>query len=150
MRVLLISDDNQTTTLPIKVSMTCTDLLLTNRYDGSEIISIPFSDPSLKKIEPPPIPKTTNESCPKCKKLSDSMAQIPKYVDYNSSLFLCDECYSKQTKCCTCYKEISAFSSHSNFCSDCRRLFCYPKHIKGCAGCGDTYCNDCKHSCHGC
>lgn len=144
-----LKTDNVSTTLPIRLSITKTDLLFINEYDSSEVISVPLSHPSLDKINILRKPITTSpNSCLKCQKLAQSKSKIPKFSNYDLTLFLCNDCYCKQTKCCTCYMEIRGCGSE--YCTDCRRLFCYPKHIQGCAGCGNTYCDDCKHSCHGC
>lgn len=148
--IVIKHNGKESTNLPLIVNVTGTDLLITNRYDQSEIISIPLNDSSLNQMNiiPATAPKKTN-NCPKCKEHVKRYSPI-YYKHYDLSLFLCDDCYTKQTACCTCHKSLSSFSNKAQRCSDCRRLFCYPKHIKGCAGCGNTYCDDCPHSCHGC
>lgn len=148
--IVLKTNGKESTPLPLNVSITGTDLLITNRYDQSESISIPLNDSSLNhmKIDPANAPQKIN-NCTKCKEHVKRFSHS-YYKNHDLSLFLCDDCYTKQTECCTCHRKLSSFSDGSKRCSDCRRLFCYPKHIQGCAGCGNTYCDDCPHSCHGC
>lgn len=133
-----------------QISLSLCLLKLYNPQTSSTQFIVISNYPELQPLTNTSKPKSVvvTPQCPECERESARYSSN-YYRNHDLSLFLCGSCYPKQDHCNKCNAKVSTFHKKGK-CSDCRRLFCYPKCIKGCAGCGDSFCDNCPHSCHGC